>query len=243
MKTKKILSRLLILLTIIAAACQKDDTPLCSYPKNAKLKRIVHCFEPNLDCPTIEYDGSIEQEYEYDSKDRIQKVIHAGMFEYELYNYDSEGKLVNIEYYSTYRDEYVHDKNRVFTYSEDGRKIREYIDWMNSDWFQYSHFEYTNNQLSKTENYELNSDELENYILYEYDDSGNLVKETTYNKYDVPYSYTEHFYENGLNVKTHHATGMFIKSYDENENLIFMESDYLSGSSKGNFMHKYEYFF
>ncbi len=243
MKTKKILPPLLILLTIFISTCQKDDTPPCSYPKNAKLKQIVNCFEPNLECPTIECDGSIEQEYEYDNKGRIRKVILAHMFEYHLYDYNAEGKLVNIEYYSTYGDEYVHDRNCVFTYSEDGKKIREYIDWMNSDNFQYSLFEYTNNRLSRTNIYEINSDELEYYILYEYDDSGNLVLETQYNKYDVPLCETKHFYENGLNVETNDHGIQILKTYDENNNLILLETFYQSGSSKGNESLKYEYNF
>jgi hypothetical protein len=166
--------------------------------------------------------------------------------EYELYDYDSEGKLVNIAFYSTVRvdgiDEYWHQTNRVFTYSDDGEVIREYTDWINSDWFQYTLFKYSNNRLSRTENFEINSDELENYILYEYDDSGNLVKETSYSKYDVPQYTTQHFYENGLNVETNKHGILMLKTYDENDNLILEETFYQSGSSKGNTRIKYEYF-
>ena len=252
MKTKKIFPELLILFVIIASACQKDDTPPCSYPKNATLKLIVHCYETDLACPTIECHGAIEREYEYDQRGRIEKVkirpryedgVLTRMLEYELYDYDSEGKLVNIEYYYTYKDEYVLDKNRVFTYSDDGKKIREYVDWANSDWFQYTLFEYTNKCLTRTENYEINSDELEDYVLYEYDNSGNIIKETSYNKFDVSRYEIVHTYENGLNVKTNKYGIRIIKTYDENDNLILLETFYQSGSSKTNSRLKYEYYF
>ena len=240
---------------LITSACEKDKTPDCSYPKNARLKRTVHCIEPNLDCPTMKCDGIIEREYIYNRDGKIKKVkiqptyeevVLKKLSEYELYDYDSEGKLVNIAFYSTVRvdgiDEYWHQTNRVFTYSDDGKVIREYTDWINSDWFQYTLFKYSNNRLSRTENYEINSDELENYILYEYEDSGNLVKETSYSKYDVLQYTTKHYYENGRNVETNKHGILMLKTYDENDNLILEETFYQSGSSKGNTRIKYEYF-
>jgi hypothetical protein len=252
---KKIFLALISLLILITSACQKDDIPPCSYPKNARLKCIVHCFEPNLDCPTMECEGTIEREYEYDRMGRIEKVMIRPRYEdgvleraeyYHLYDYDSEGRLVNIEYHHQYvfRDSLVdwHEKNHIYSYSDDGKKIREYIDWMESDSFQYKFFKYTYNRLTRIENYKKDSDELENYILYEYDNSGNLVKETTYNKYDVPVYHTTHIYENGLNVESNrHGIGI-IKTYDDNNNLILLETFYQSGSSKGNERLKYEYF-
>lgn len=252
MKTKKIIVGLISLFILITSACQKEDTPSCSYPKNAKLKRVVECSDFDLTCPAMECQNieGIEEEYEYDSKGRIERVlvrpryedgILTGMFSNNLYEYNSKDQLVKIEYYSLFKDEYFIYQIDTYTYSDDGKKIKENIEYVNSD-NQYKIYKYSDNRLIRIDIYELDSDELDDYILLEYDDSGNLVKETIYNKDGVQRYYIQHEFENGLNVITHHATGKFIKTYDENENLIFMESDYLSGSSKANFRHKYEYY-
>lgn len=256
MKTKITFLRLLSLLIILTSACQKDDTPPCSYPNNATLKRIVHCFEPDLECPTMECEGSIEREYEYDRKGRIEKVmirpryedgVLTGMFEKQQYDYDSEGKLVNIEYHQFIgmvdTSWYWHEKNHIYTYSEDGKKIREYIDWIESESFQFKLYKYTNSRLSKIENYVKDSDVLENYVLYEYDNYGNLIGETTYSKYDVEMYRTTHIYENGLNTESNRYGNKYIKTYDENDNLILVEIFRLPGSSKGNERLKYEYYY
>lgn len=250
MKTKITLPVLISLLILITSACQKEDTPSCSYPKNAKLKRIVNCYEPDLACPTIECQGSIEEEYEYDSKGRIERVlvrpryedgILTSLFSNNLYEYNSKDQLVKIEYYSLFKDEYYIYQIDTYIYSDDGKKIQENIELIEIG-NQYKIYKYSDYRLIRIDIYESDSDELEYHILLEYNDSGNLVKEKFYDKDGVNWFDIKHEFENGLNVITHHATGSFIKTYDENENLIFMESDYLSGSSKANFRHKYEYY-
>ncbi|HKJ77932.1 MAG TPA: hypothetical protein VKA10_00300, partial [Prolixibacteraceae bacterium] len=249
---KRISLVLLGLLIIISSACVKEeDSPSCSYPKNAKLKRIVSCSDFDSTCPAMECQdiASIEEEYEYDSKGRLERVlvrpryedgILTRLFSSNVYEYNSKDQLVKIEYYWFDDDEYSIYQIDTYTYSDDGKKIRENIE---SDILdnQYKLFTYSDNRLTRIDVYD-ESDELDDYILIEYDESGNLVKEAIHN-YDGKLRYTiSHEYENGLNVVSHRATGSFIKTYDENENLILRESDYLSGSSKGNFRHKYEYY-
>ena len=252
MKPKRTYFILSAFLVIILSACQKDDTPSCSYPKNAKLKRIVSCSDFDLTCPAMECQDitSIEEEYEYDSKGRIERVlvrpryedgILAGLFSSNLYEYNSKDQLVKIGYYSLFEDEYFIYQTDTYTYSDDGKIIKENIEYVNSD-DEYKIYKYSDDRLIRIDIYESDSDELDDYILLEYDDSGNLVKEKIYNK-DGAHRFTiQHVFENGLNVISHHATGSFIKTYDENENLVFVESDYGAGSSKGNFRHKYEYY-
>ena len=234
------------LFIIITSACKKDDTPACSYPKNAKLKRIVSCSDFDLTCPALECTDInwIVKEYEYDSNGRLEWELFHSKHEYLLHKYNSQNQLVKIEYYGEYKDENLPYQIITYSYSDDGKKIKENIELGVSGEYgtQYKLYKYSDNRLTRIDIYEFDSDELDDYILLEYDDSENLVKETIYNKDGVLRYYIQHEYENGLNVITHHATGKFIKTYDENENLVFMKSDYLSGSSKANFRHKYEYY-
>jgi len=240
-----------LLIIIVSACIKEEDTPSCSYPENAKLKRIVSCSDFDPTCPALECKdiASIEEEYEYDSKGRLERVlvrpryedgILTRLFSRNLYEYNSKDQLVKIEYYSLFQDEYYIYQTNTFTYSDDGKKIKENIESENQD-NQYKLYSYSENILTRIDIYD-ESDVLDDYILLEYDESGNLIKEAIHN-YDGKLRYNiSHEFENGLNVISHHATGSFTKTYDENENLVFVQSDYLSGSSKGNFKHKYEYY-
>jgi hypothetical protein len=259
-KTKKIYFGLISILILITSACQKEDTPSCSYRENAKLKRVVICQYIESECPTRECDDiiSIEEEYEYDNQGRIERVLWhpkyedgvlARMGEYHLYEYNSKGQLVKIESYSAYRDGYWHDKNHIYTYSDDGKIIEENIEFPEVG-NQYKLYKYTNNRLTRIEYYELNSDELEFYILREYDDSGNLIKETAFDKDGEPFNYFQrNVFENGVIVPSYYKIwgytklgSEFIKTYDENNNLILVETTYGSGSSQLNKKLKYEYY-
>lgn len=234
---------LLSLLIFIISACQKEDTPACSYPKNAKLKRIVACRYIESECPSRECDdiGWIEEEYEYDGRDRIKKVMLQPKYEdgvltnpteYHLYEYNSKGQLVKIEFHHAIGSGndlwYWHEKNHIYTYSNDGKKEKENIVSIEPGSFQYRLYKYTNNRLTKIENYKKNSDILESYILNEYDDSGNLIKETTLGIDGEQYHCMEHTYENGLNIQSNEYEGTmhtweFLKSYDKSNNLVLVE--------------------
>lgn len=265
MTTVRIFTGLLSLLLILSTACQKDDipaddTPSCSYPKNATLKRVVICGYIETECPTRECDDiiRIEEEYEYNTQDRIKKVmlrpryengVLTKMLEYHLYEYNSNGQLEKIESYSAGSEEYWHDKSHIYTYSVDGKMIKESIE-ITEVGNRYKLFKYTNNRLTRIEHYELDSDELEFYILLEYDDSGNLINEVAFDKDDEPYSYFQrNVFENGVIIPsylkiwgyTKHDSS-FIKTYDENNNLVLVETNYLPGSSQLNKKLKYEYY-
>jgi hypothetical protein len=259
-KSKTTLILLVSLLLLITSSCQNEDTPSCSFPKNAILKRIVSCRDIESECHTRECDdiASIQEEYEYDNEGKITKVMLHRHYEndvltdpreYHLYEYNSKGQLVKIESYSAYRDGYWHDENHTYTYSDDGKMIKENIEIIEVG-NKYKLYKYINNQLTRIEHYELNSDELEFYVLKEYDDSGNLIEETAFDKDGEPYNFFQrNVFVDGVIIPSYYPIwgytklgDEFIKTYDENENLILLESDYLSGSSKANFRYKYEYF-
>lgn len=262
MKAKRIFFGFLGLVILTATSCLIDEELSCSFPENAKLKRIVACRNFDSFCPLMECEDIawIVAEYEYDRWDRIKKVsdprydegVRAGVSDYQLYEYNSNGQLVKVEYYSTFRDEFYHEKNLIYTYSDDGKKIKEYTNWI--EWgFQYKIFKYADSRLIKTENYERNTDELESYVEYEYNAQGNLIKETTYNKNGRSNYYIKHEYEDGLNIKSYaynrnwgdfdNPARVITRTYDKNKNLILLESRELKlGSSKMSYRWKYEYY-
>jgi len=148
--------------------------------------------------------------------------------------------LVTIEYYGEYKDDNLPYQIIAYSYSDDGKKIKENIERPEIG-NQYKLFTYTNKRLTRIDIYG-ESDELDDYILLEYDDSGNLVKETRYNKDGVPKSYIRHEFDNGVNVRSYDGSSEFIKTYDENNNLILLEEFHGAGSSRMNFKFKYEYY-
>ncbi len=242
MKAKIMLPGLIILLLIASACEKKEDTPACSYPENAKLKRVISCGYIDTECPTRECDDivSIYKEYEYDSDGKLEWELFHPKREYLLHKYNTQNQLVKIEYYGKYEDDNLPYQIITYSYSDDGKKIKENIELPEIS-NQYKLFTYTNNRLTRIDIYE-ESDELDDYILLEYDNSGNLVKETTYNYDDVPYSYIEHVFEDGLNVRSYENGNEFVKTYDENDNLVFLEEFRGAGSSKTNAKLKYEYY-
>ncbi|MCA1758143.1 MAG: hypothetical protein LC658_00090 [Bacteroidales bacterium] len=252
MKPKQLIIFIFSVILILNSSCQKENDFIenPTFPNNAKLKRVWLY-------PTIESKEaiSIDKEYEYDEKERISRINSpmyengeiTGLFSYDLYNYNSIGQLIKIENYHANTNSptgFINLKNYVYSYSDDG-KI-EKIEVSN----EYSLYKYDNNKLSRIEKYG-STDELERYTKYEYDNSGNLVKETFYSADNQPYSYTKHSYENGINIQSDVFGGEDMKThvreifntYDENNNLIIKETnELLSYSSALSHVFRYEYF-
>ena len=252
MKPKQLLLTIFSAIIIIASSCQKENDFIKNptFPNNAKLKRI-------LLYPSIESKDpiSIDKEYEYDENGRIIRINSpmyengeiTGLFSYDLYNYNSIGQLIKIENYHANSNSptgFINLKNYVYSYTDDGKIDK--IEVSND----YSLYKYENNLLARIEEYE-NSDELERYTEYEYDNSGNLIKETAFAGNNQPISYTQHTYKNGLNVQSDVFAGEnmeehvreILRTYDKNKNLIIEESnELLLYSSMMSHVLKYEYF-
>lgn len=253
MKNKIFLLGLFSLILIVITSCQKENDTVedIIYQNNAKLKRtlLFSAFESGKFI-------SIVAEYEYDEEDRISKVSKpryedgeiAGIISYHLYDYNSLGQLIRVEYYHANINSptgFRNLKNYIYTYSEDGKKEKEIIE--NTP--KYSLYKYINNRLAGIEKY-TSADNLESYVVNEYDNSGNLAKETSFAKDNRQISYTQHLYKNGLNIQSdvfagknkEHAREIF-RTYDINNNLIILESNELSPfSSYMSHVLKYEYF-
>jgi len=257
MKTKRILLALFSLIFIITSSCKKDNesTDSITNQKNAKLKRILGYSSLNSDKPI-----SIVEEYEYDEKNRVSKVSSpayqdgkiAGIIKYDLYEYNSKGQLEKISNYNAniYSPTgFMNLINYNYSYSNEGKKEKEIIEYPQIGSVEYSLYKYSDDKLVKIEKYG-NTNQLESYVVNEYDNSGNLVKETSYGKDNQQYSYTQHLYKNRQNVQSDVFAGKNMKhvreifrTYDENNNLIILESNELSlVSSSMSYVFKYEYF-
>ena len=246
MKTKNLFG---LLGLILLFGCEKEDLSYV-YPKNAKLKRI------EAYSPFVNKTSSMAYEYEYD-KNRISKVS-LSMYEngektyisnYEIYNYNTQGELIKIENFH-FNSGFTHNMNTIYTYLSNGKIEKKYIEHLQTNTFDYYLYKYENGYLSKIEKY-WDSDILGGYVKNDYDRSGNLIKETSYGKDNTQYSYTQHTYKNGLNIKSEIFSDTenkapfreILRTYDKNGNLIILESNELSlVSSNASYVLRYEYF-
>jgi hypothetical protein len=227
---------------------------LTTYQGNAKLKRILLYQSVDAQTPI-----NIIDEYEYDNQWRITKVSSPwydngkiiGTVKYDLYEYNSSGQLTSISNFNANTNSpsgYVNLKNYIFTYSSNGLKEKQYVEYPQINSFDYTLYFYNDNKLVKTEKHN-NKNNIEDYTTYEY--SGDrLIRETSYSSNGDVNQITNHLYANGLNTKTEIYGGNkigkvreIIKTYDKNHNLITLESKELSlWSSMVSFVMKYEYY-
>jgi hypothetical protein len=220
--------------------------------------------------------GMVISRYEYDEQGRISKVSQpmyadgtpiyengtvTGLFSYTDYVYDANGRLDKMLYY--HLNLYAGFQNletHTFFYDNDGNKRKDVAEYPQALPFQTDSvlYYYDKNRLKHEEHYtegyhgnENWNSKLVDYIEYEYDSQGNLVKETNYSGTDnTPFHFSVHSNQNGLNVKTeifNHDTGLKVREirryFDRNDNLIYLESDELAPySSATSYVVKYDYY-
>lgn len=248
----------LVLSILIISSCYDIVNEYCehdTYSDNAKLKYIILYETIELNEP-----GYILEEYSYDNKDRIKKVTCPqydenseiiGIVWYNKYYYNSIGQLSEINNYNANLNSstgFINLKNYIYTYSNDGKKEKEYIEFPIIDSFEYSLYFYDNDILVRTEKYD-NEDKLWYYEVYEYNESEQLVKELRYYPSSKSPNRTIHTYLNGLNVKTEVyqwrddlMVREIFKSYDSNRNLIIKEIIKPPVSSMMSHVLRYEYY-
>jgi len=225
-------------------------------PGDGKVKRITELTSPD---PTAA--ARIREEYEYDTQGRISKVTRPmytekgreGMMSFDDYAYDDSGRLSSVTGNNANINSptgFIILKHIVYTWSDDGRKVKESIEYPQSGLSEYSLFIYDKGRLAKTEKYGYEGT-LESYVVFEYNDSGEVFKETTFFKDGSLVSETLHTYTNGLNVKSdvyvvnvlgkdHLRT--ITRKYDSQNDLILLESrELLVYSSMSSYTLRYEY--
>lgn len=255
MKTALSLFGLFGLILLMNFGCTGDkDLDFTIYEGNAKLKRTLLYSSADAQSPI-----KIIDEYEYDNQWRISKVSSPwydngnimGTIKYDLYDYNSSGQLTSISNYNANTNSpsgYINLKNSTYTYSSNGMKEKQYIEYPQINSFEYTLYFYNDNKLVKTEKHN-NKNDIEDYSTYEYN-GDRLVKETGYSSNGEVNQITNHIYANGLNTKTEIYGGNqigkvreIIKTYDKKYNLIMIELKELAlWSSMMSYVMKYEYY-
>jgi hypothetical protein len=258
MKPKRIIFGLFSLSIILICSCQKENDTLENIinQNGAKIKRILLYTSIESKDPI-----SIVEEYEYDGEDRVSKVSSpmyhdgeiVGTIKYDLYEYNSQGQLIKIKNFNANTNSptgYINLKNYIYTYSDVGKKEKEKIEYPQIGSSEYSLYKYNRDKLTRIDKYD-RSDNLESYVVNDYDNSGNLIRMTSFGKDNQPFSYTQNTYKKGLIVKSDVFAGKdmkehvheILRTYDENNNLIILESNELSlYSSMMSYVFNYEYF-
>ena len=248
----------LLLALILVPGCQKEERGPQDIPAQpgAKIKRIL--VFPGIDATAPQY---IESEYEYDSLGRISRVTHPmyrdgvvdGTGEYELYQYDPDGRLKvisNFNYNATPGIGFVNLWNRTYDYSADGRLYKETTSYGNPANDQYTILHYEDKRVVLTENYS-DGDKLENYNVKEYNKKGEVIKESDYSPDNRLQAYTLHSYSDGLQELSqvyHTFPEVYMirkieRTFDDNGNLdILLSKELAPWSSMMSYKMKYEYY-
>ena len=236
------------------------------YEEGSKLKNISY-----VESVKSKIGGIIITQYEYDEQGRIIKASApmykegtpmfengtiVGLSSYSDYVYNDDGLLEKIIYcHLNLYAGFINLQTTTYSYDKDGHKRKEVIVSSRTDSTLYY---YENNRLKREDKYsdgfhggEVWTNKLTDYIEYEYDNQGDLVKETYYSAdNDTPYQIIVHNYPNGLNVKTEviiYSNNEKIREirryYDKNDNVIYVESEELSPySSMMSSVMRYEYY-
>ena len=240
---------------ILLFGCDENLSDEITPSGNTKLKRVLLYGSVDDEKPI-----AIVKEYEYDSLDRISRVSSpmyedgeiVGTISHDLYEYNSAGQLIEKSNYNANSNApsgFIHLRNYTYTYGSNGKVEKETISYPQIGSADFYLYFYDGNKLIRIEKYERGS-ELERFVSYEYDNGGKLVKETSFNKDNEQYGYTEHFYTNGLNTesKVYGARDMVLlreiyRTYDDHNNLIILDSNEIAGfSSMMSHVLKYEYY-
>jgi uncharacterized protein YcfL len=251
MKKLSPLKSILFAAILLVSGCEKEQS--YSGQGNARLKQE---FLYNIDSQTM---IGIVKEYEYNDQGKISRTSTpmyenrsiTGTISYNLYDYDSSGRLAKITNYNANINSptgFINLSNLIYEYSGDGLKTKESVEYPASGIKEYTDYEYTAGRLTGSKKYSNNK--LESYIRYQYDNSGRLIKESTFASDGQGLSYTIHSYSGSLQIKSDFYTysnkvlyRSITRTYDEGNNLINLESkEMVPSSSMMSFVMKYIYY-
>jgi hypothetical protein len=147
------------MLLLFLSHCRKENDIL---PENARLKLVLsfHNLSEKVPMDTSEV-------YEYNKTGQISKVSYR--YNYDLYEYNSTQQLIKITNYHANGNSptgYIILKIYSYTYSGEGKKVKETIEYPMINSFEYNLFLYTEGRVYKIENHD-KSDVLINYTIYE----------------------------------------------------------------------------
>ena len=242
------------------------------YAKGSKLKSISYVestksMQGGIIITQYEYDdqGKISKESQPMYKDGtpiFENGTIVGLFSYSDYLYNNNGLLEKIIYYHSNSNSptgFLNLRTCIYSYDKNGNKQKEVTEYPVINQADSTLYFYEKNYLVRENKYTYGTfyngstayTGLISYIKYEYDNQGKLVKEINYSGTDDnPNIFIIHNYQNELNVKTeffrysnNEKQREIRRYYDENDNLIYLESEELSVySSAMSVTIKYEYY-
>ncbi|MBN1791564.1 MAG: hypothetical protein JW830_13770 [Bacteroidales bacterium] len=251
------------ILVLFVFCCEKEtDFSECELlTGNAKLKRVLVYDSIGSTVPS-----KVLEQYEYDEFGRISRFsfpmavdtnIDNRVYYYITYKYNSINQLIEkVRYHANIYSPtgFVILAKYFYTYSHEGKLIKEYIEYPEISSFSYSIYYYFMDKLIMVQNYEMGTDELESYTRYDYDKCGRLTKESEVHMVNtLQIFFTEHKYQNGHNYRSDayvreddsdntHLREM-LKTYDDDNNLIINEIIELDEySAQPSRVLKYEYY-
>jgi hypothetical protein len=242
------------IILLVLLSCHKGKDIL---PEPVRLKQVLMYASIDAKEPM-----RIEEQYEYNEIGQVSKISYfyydTGPLENAIYDYNSIGRLIKIKHYygnDTLLETALYQINS-FTYSAEGNKVKESIAQRDGFVKEYNLFFYTEGRLSRIENHidEGIQGETIMYTVFEFDDSGQPVREVLYwGKTNVPFKWTINTFSNGLNVKTviykdenfedpENVIRVFKRTFDKNKKLKILEINQgPASSSVGNFVYRYIY--
>ena len=190
------------------------------------------------ECHRNEYGINITSlEYEYDSWKRVTKITYSGSSSkdswWEKYEYDEKGNVIRTEsHYSSGKNKYNY-KEYTLEYDQNDRLIKKTSKGKNgsSGWVEYE-YDKSGNLIKETE-YELNYS-IRSMRKYEYDKSGNMIKESFYTGETLDYSYKYEYDKSNRLIKEtkydNKGTSVEWKKYEYDEKGLEIKCTYSNGA-------------
>jgi hypothetical protein len=223
------------LIFLVLLSCHKENFIL-SEP--VRLKEVLKYTSLDAKEPM-----GIEEQYDYNNLGLISKISYyyygTGPVKHDLYEYNSREQLIQIKHYygaDTLLNAAFYQSNS-YTYSREGKKVKETVEQGDDYVKEYNLFFYTDGRLSRIENYSngVNQSVPLMYTVFEFDDSGQPVREVLHwGNTNVPFKWTINTFSNRLNVKTviyknenfedpENMIRTFKRTFDKNKNLRILE--------------------
>jgi len=251
---KLIFNTLLLFIAISFSNCSKETIEIntAKQPEGlGVLKQKIIVANANSN------DAQAITNYEYFSNGKLKKTsyLHTDgkVLSYSKYKYNIKNQLKKIIDYtanSNYSNGYLHIATHEFEYLTNRLISKETIKYPVIGTSEHITFEY-NSKGNLTKKAFFNSDnELLRYIIFVYDEFGNILKETSFSDKDEQTGETLHYYQNNMlyksdiyilgNDKVH--LEQILKTYDNNNNLIMLQSNILwKASSRSSMVLKFIY--
>lgn len=248
MKSKNILGILFLIMFIANCKDEQIINPILLPIDKATIGVKSKIFYPSLESNQI---LRIEN-FEYNISGQLHRKTYYGgnkemLYNYELFNYDKEGKLISkLDYHKNINSPngFILLTSTIYSYNGNVL-VAEKTTYPLADYFIQYNFEYDGKYLIKKTKYYNN--DLESYSTYENEDN-KVQREVTYNKDNSIIESIEYRYKNASLIEAVYYTSKdeakrrITYSYNKNGKLILEKVDeLLIYSSSLPYAVKYEY--